>query len=225
MALVFLLSWHYSVPVMFCSMFSFLVRKCSCPVLQWENTDCISVELFQESSTGNRTIACLCEPFKANFLSQELMNVSRNDVLIYPPCSWHLSWRQRSTGRILVPWGTCSCALQRGGESMPRATAGCSERVPCRAALCHTPAAPFSNHFTHGSQKHSSKACPHRVQHNTGISTHLGSVPSLKPSLSSFICKGARTIFSPPVGHNRCLRQCSRKKPLATGSYLNENLN
>ena len=63
MALVSLLSWHYSVSYILFDA-AFLVRKHSCPLL-WDNTDCAAIELFQKYSAGKEHR--LGNPFKVYF--------------------------------------------------------------------------------------------------------------------------------------------------------------
>lgn len=126
-------------------------RKHRRPLLQWENTGCITIELFQKALRVIQDHRLPMEPFETCLLSQELVNVSRNDVLISPPCSWHLAWQQRGAGRIPAPWGSRSCAhhsdMEEGCQELPR---GPPRLVPCWTALCHLPAAPLSNHFPYG---------------------------------------------------------------------------
>ena len=78
------------------------------------------------------------------------MNVSRNDVLIYPPAPGTFpDSREVQAGFLFLgAHKAVQCSDMETGCQGARQ--GAPELVPCRAALCHTPAAPFSNYFMYG---------------------------------------------------------------------------
>lgn len=85
----------------------------------------------------------LCGPFKAYFLSQELLiHVPRNAFLMYPPCTGIFPDSREVQAGLLLR-GVCIAAwcrdMERGRQELLQ---GPRELMPCLPALCHTTCLP-----------------------------------------------------------------------------------